>query len=49
MICAYCNEEIIDNDYIYKYFPDESLHKPVHAYHLKITNRKRRLKDERKD
>lgn len=46
LICAYCEEPIIDNNSIYKYFPDQKTHKKVHAYHLRITNRKRKDQDE---
>lgn len=41
MICGYldCQQEITDNKYTFKYFPEEKIHKPVHSYHLQI-NRK---------
>lgn len=35
MICGYCEEEIgPDEQYIYKYFPEQKKTLPVHAYHL---------------
>ena len=36
MICGYtdCQLEITDQMYIFKYFPEEKIHKPVHNYHL---------------
>lgn len=33
MICAYCDTEIIDNKYTYKYFPEQKLHLPAHTHH----------------
>lgn len=41
MICGYldCQQEITDNNYIFKYFPEDKIHKPVHNFHLQI-NRK---------
>lgn len=41
MICGYqdCQQEITDQKYIFKYFPEEKIHKPVHNYHL-TSNRK---------
>jgi predicted nucleic acid binding AN1-type Zn finger protein len=41
MICGYldCQQEITDQQYIFKYFPEEKIHKPVHNFHLQI-NRK---------
>lgn len=32
--CAECGEPIGDSQYIYKYYPDEKLHKPAHMYHF---------------
>lgn len=34
MICAYCDEEITDKQYVYKYFPESHLHQPVHNSHF---------------
>lgn len=38
--CAYCNKPIVKGEWIYKYFPDDKIHKPVHFYHLKVKDRK---------
>lgn len=35
-VCGYCDKEIIGVDFIYKFFPEEKIHKPVHGYHLRI-------------
>ena len=49
MICGYsdCNQEITDQRYTFKYFPEDKKHKPVHDYHLS-TRRKEQshVKDE---
>lgn len=34
-MCAYCDTEITDNNYIYMWFPEAAEHKPVHSYHIK--------------
>lgn len=35
-MCGYadCQQEITGQDYIFKYFSEDKLHKPVHSYHL---------------
>lgn len=46
LLCAYCNEPIIDEKKsIYKFFPEEGIHKKVHFYHLTI--RKEKIDEEK--
>lgn len=35
MLCEYCQLPITDQDYLYKFFKDQGIHKPVHGYHFK--------------
>lgn len=42
MKCGYedCQQEITDNNFTYKYFPEDKMHKPVHSHHLQVKKRK---------
>ena len=35
LVCGYCGQTILDSYYIYTFFPEEKVHKPVHNIHLK--------------
>jgi hypothetical protein len=35
MKCGHCEDEITDSQYIYQWFPEEKVMKPVHNFHLR--------------